>query len=74
MTFKQFKAWCNDRAADGCWSMATAIYCIDVIRKIQKQPFWKRNKEWLQVKDFIETEIVSVINDKIETFKNQAIQ
>lgn len=31
MTFKEFESWCNDRAADGCWGIVTAIICIDNI-------------------------------------------
>lgn len=25
MKFKEFSAWCNDRACDGCWGMTEAI-------------------------------------------------
>lgn len=35
MTFKQFVSWCNQRAFDGCWSMITAMACIDLIEKIR---------------------------------------
>ena len=44
MNFKEFAAWCNDRAADGCWGMMEAICCCDAASKIYKQPFWKREK------------------------------
>ena len=69
MTYKDFVSWCNERAHDGCWSMRTAIYCIEVINKINALPFWKRKKEWLKVKDTIETDVVSVINAKIQALK-----
>ena len=46
MTFKQFKAWCNDRACDGCWGFFEAIQCLEVGREIQKYPPWKREKMW----------------------------
>ena len=69
MSFKEFVEWCNQRACDGCWSMGTAIYCIDVTARINKLPFWKREKEWRKIRDDIETQVVSVINDKIEALK-----
>lgn len=64
MTFKEFEAWCNARACDGCWSMDTAIYCIEVGRHIKSLPFWKRKKAWQEVSDFIYKEIVCVIDKK----------
>ncbi len=69
MTYKAFVAWCNERACDGCWSMKTAIFCIDVMNRINALPFWKRKKEWLKVKDMIETGVVAVINAKIQESK-----
>lgn len=69
MTYKEFVSWCNDRACDGCWGMATAVYCIEVINNINSLPFWKRKKAWLKVKDTIETDVVSVINAKIQALK-----
>ena len=69
MTYKEFVNWCNRRACDGCWGMGTAIYCIEVMKKINALPFWKRKKEWLKVKDTIEKDVVSVINAKIEAMK-----
>lgn len=35
MTFKQFEAWCNQRACDACWGMLEAMTCIDIIGKVQ---------------------------------------
>ena len=46
MTFKQFKAWCNDRACDGCWGYLEAVQCLEVGREIQRYPIWKREKMW----------------------------
>ena len=65
MTFKEFKAWCNDRACDGCWSKETAIYCIAVIRNIEIQPFWKRKRAWAEEREFIVENIVKVIEEKM---------
>ena len=65
MTFKEFNEWCNRRACDGCWSMNTAIYCIEIGRKINALPFWKREKAWNEVRDFVEKEIVQVIEEKM---------
>lgn len=61
MTFKEFNEWCNRRAGDGCWSVATAIYCIEICGKIRALPFSERNKAWNEVKNFVEKEIVQVI-------------
>lgn len=69
MTYKEFVSWCNERACDGCWGSSTAIYCIEVMTTIDALPFWKRKKEWLKVKDTIETDIVPVINTKIQALK-----
>ena len=69
MTYKEFDSWCNERARDGCWNFDTAIYCIKVLGEIKALPFWKRRKEWLKVKDTIETDVVSVINAKIQALK-----
>lgn len=72
MTYKEFAAWCNERACDGCWSMATALYCITIVRNINRLPFWKRRKEWSKIKHEIETGVVSVIDAKIQTLKGGA--
>lgn len=67
MKFKEFVDWCNDRAADGCWSIATATFCIDIINTILKQPFWKREKFWKSVyEEMIVRDIVYPIEEKIE--------
>ena len=69
MTFKEFNEWCNRRACDGCWSANTAIYCITIGRKIKALPFWKRKKAWDEVKDFIEKEVVQVIDKKMASME-----
>lgn len=70
MKYKEFVAWCNDRACDGCWSMATAIYCLEIGRKINALPFWKREKAWQEISEVVEREIISVINKKIAEVQN----
>ena len=69
MTFKEFNDWCNHRACDGYWNINTAIYCIELVRKINTLPFWKRKKAWNEVKDFVENEIVQIIEEKIELLR-----
>lgn len=68
MKYKEFKAWCNDRTCDGCWSSATAIYCINVINHIDSLPFWKREKQWRLVcgLDNIIENVVNPINEKMK--------
>lgn len=66
MTFKEFKAWCNQRACDGCWGMLEAMVSIDLIETVNKQPFWKREKFWKQeYEQKVLDEIVNPINDRI---------
>lgn len=65
MTYKEFNEWCNRRACDGCWSANTAIYCMAICRRINALPFWERKRAWDEVKDFIEKEVVQVIDEKI---------
>ena len=69
MTFKEFNEWCNCRACDGRWSANTAIYCIAICREINALPFGKRKRAWDEVKDFIEKEVVQVIDKKIALIK-----
>lgn len=67
MKYKEFKAWCNERASDGCWGMITAMTCIDLICKMQKIPFWKREKEWQnRYKQQVMDEIVNPIEEKMK--------
>ena len=67
MTFKQFDAWCNERAYDGCWGMLTAMTCIDLIGKMRKIPFWKREKVWREKHEKqVLDEIINPIEKKIK--------
>lgn len=68
MKYKEFNTWCNQRACDGCWGMQIAIICLDIIRQIQRESFWKRERKWqeLNAEYGIENEIVIPINQKIE--------
>ena len=70
MKFKEFSRWCNDRAADGCWSMITAMCCIDILNDIRKEPFWRREKIWKSKyeKDVV-NDIVKPIEQKIKDYK-----
>ena len=47
----------------------TAMYCAEVLGKINTLPFWKRKKEWLKVKDTIKANVVSVIDTKIQALR-----
>ena len=64
MKYKEFIAWCNARAADGCWSLNTAIVCSQIMDRINKLPFWKREKEWQKMREEVERDIVDVIEKK----------
>lgn len=63
MTYRQFRAWCNKRAADGCWNMNTAMFCINIVGEMEKTPFWKREKVW---KEKYEEEIKRDVIEPIE--------
>lgn len=66
MTFREFVSWCNERACDGCWGMLEAMVCIDIIGKVRKQRFWKRERFWQEehAVDVME-QIVNPIEKKI---------
>ena len=68
MTFKQFKAWFNERACDGCWSLNAIIICSEAIKYVNKHPFWRREKAWQRINLMmdIENKVVNYINAKIE--------
>ena len=46
MTFKEFVAWCNQRACDGNWSMGTAMTCIGIVQEVRSHWFWMRELYW----------------------------
>jgi hypothetical protein len=73
MTFKQFKAWCNERACDGCWSFNVVTFCIEIIKDVKKQPFWRREKHWQKLNEMfdIENKVVNHINAKIEELEKE---
>ena len=66
MTFRQFKQWCNERACDGCWGMNDAMFCIELIKTMQKIPFWKRIKVWKKIETQVLCSVVTPINQKIQ--------
>lgn len=69
MKYREFLNWCNQRACDGCWSFGTATFCINLINKIKKKPFWKREKYWKEHEEFVVKNVVNVINKKIQDLK-----
>lgn len=71
MKFKEFVNWCNERACDGCWGTLTAMACIDLIGKVKKVPFWKREKIWKEnYEQQALEEIINPIEKKLEEMKN----
>lgn len=65
MTFKEFTAWCNERACDGRWNMLSAMVCIDLMAEIRKIPFWKRERVWReQHEKQVLAKIVDPLNQK----------
>lgn len=68
ISFKAFSDWCNQRAADGCWSMNTAMFCINLITKINKIWFsWRREKYWKEhYEEYVRENVVNVIQKKMK--------
>lgn len=67
MKYKEFRTWCNQRAADGCWSMITAMFCIHIMEEVKKIPFWKHERIWKQkYEEEIMQDVVNPIEKKIE--------
>lgn len=65
MKFKEFADWCNDRAADGHWSMQTAMVCIDILNIVLKHRFWRREKVWKEeYEKYVVENIVKPIEEK----------
>lgn len=44
MTYKEFRAYCNNRACDGMWSLEEAMICINIIEKIESIKGFRKNK------------------------------
>ena len=67
MKYKQFRSWCNERAADGCWAMRDAIVCARVIEIVNKKPVWIRERTWRKLDNIygIVQNIVEPTNRKI---------
>ena len=71
MKFKEFSAWCNSRASDGCWGITEAIICSRICRIIYNKKFWKREKFWKEYYEKnIVSQIVEPINKKIRELEN----
>ena len=73
MTFKQFVAWCNERACDGCWGMNTAIACIATIQEVRKEKFWRRRRRWAELGPEICERFVDPTNELIKERMNGAM-
>ncbi len=71
MKFKEFSGWCGQRACDGYWDMLTAMTCIDLLNKVKKVPFWKREKFWKEnYEQQVLKEIVNPTEKKLKELEN----
>ena len=70
MTFKEFVAWCNERACDGCWGFNTVIACINAMNEVKLSPPWAREAAWQRVnrEHRIVRDYVIPTNKKIEEY------
>lgn len=48
---EEYLRWANNRAADGCWSLETALAAIEDTKKIYKTCPLFREKIWQQIKN-----------------------
>lgn len=70
LKFKEFDSWCNARACDGCWGLIEALTCIDIIEKVRKEPFWRREKIWKsKYEDDVVEQIIKPIEEMIAKIK-----
>ena len=71
MDYKDFRDWCNARAADGCWGIGEISICVaamDEVESVHSWLPWKekklKEKKWQEVEakyEIMET-IVKPIN------------
>lgn len=72
MKFKEFENWCNERACDGCWGMLEVMVCINLMNKIRKIQFWKREKFWKEnYEQKVLEEIINPIVNKLEKMEHK---
>ena len=66
MTFKEFMAWCNDRACDGFWSLREVMEVLDIASDVMKTRPWRREEYWKkQYESHVMQQIVIPINKRI---------
>lgn len=70
MTFREFTAWCNERACDGRWGFNTVINCINAMNDVKLSPPWAREAAWRRInkeRNIVEC-FVKPTNKKIEEY------
>lgn len=74
MKYKEFNAWCNERACDGCWGIKEAMFCIDTCSTMMSVPFWKREKAWREYEHReVAEKVVAETNKIIEKMKQDTV-
>ena len=74
MTLRQFRAWCNERACDGCWGEGVALICIEILKLMRELPWSRRNPVWSRISLLVMDSIVGPINRKIEEARKEMIE
>ncbi len=74
ITYKKFNEWCNERAADGIWSLATAASCLDLCSTLNKVWWFKREKVWSEKYEQDALNIVNQIEHKLQLEKERKLQ
>lgn len=70
MTFREFRAWCDDRVHDGYWGPGVAITCIAILEDIRKTRFWRKKARWAEINEDnnVWKAIVEPVNKKIQEY------
>ena len=69
MKFKEFIAWCHDRACDGFWSRREVLEVLDILDDVRKKLPWRREKYWKKKHESrVMQRIVIPTNKRIEEF------
>lgn len=70
MTYKEFRDWCNRRAADGCWGIGEVSICMAAIHEVESVHSWLpwkekklKEKKWQEVE--VRYEIMEMIIEPI---------
>ena len=59
MTFRKYRRWCSERECEGNWDEYEAEFCLKLLNRLLKLPFWKRRRAWNRIKRSVEHVYIS---------------